>query len=91
MNPRTQRVIGVVAFAALVVFVAVLPSFVSDFKAREYSYVAIYLIALLGLNVLTGYTGQISLGHGALWRSAATRPRSSWRATSSSAGRSPMG
>ena len=65
MNPRTQRVIGVVAFAALVVFVAVLPSFVSDFKAREYSYVAIYLIALLGLNVLTGYTGQISLGHGA--------------------------
>ena len=46
-------------------FVAVLPAFVSDFKAREYSYVAIYLIALLGLNILTGYTGQISLGHGA--------------------------
>jgi branched-chain amino acid transport system permease protein len=65
MSPRTQRVIGIVAFAALVVFVAVLPSFVSDFKAREYSYVAIYLIALLGLNILTGYTGQISLGHGA--------------------------
>jgi branched-chain amino acid transport system permease protein len=65
MSPRTQRVIGILAFAALVVFVAVLPSFVSDFKAREYSYVAIYLIALLGLNILTGYTGQISLGHGA--------------------------
>jgi branched-chain amino acid transport system permease protein len=65
MTPRMQRVIGVVAFAALVVFVAVLPSFVSDFKAREYSYVGIYLIALLGLNILTGYTGQISLGHGA--------------------------
>jgi branched-chain amino acid transport system permease protein len=27
--------------------------------------VAIYLVALLGLNVLTGYSGQISLGHGA--------------------------
>ena len=65
MRPRTQRIIGFVAFAALVVFVAVLPSFVSDFKAREYSYVGIYLIALLGLNILTGYTGQISLGHGA--------------------------
>ena len=65
MTPRMQRVIGVVAFAAFVVFVAVLPSFVSDFKAREYSYVGIYLIALLGLNILTGYTGQISLGHGA--------------------------
>ena len=65
MKPRTQRLIGFVAFAALVVFVAVLPSFVSDFKARDYSYVAIYLIAVLGLNILTGYTGQISLGHGA--------------------------
>ena len=65
MKPRTQRMVGFVSFAALVVFVAVLPSFVSDFKARDYSYVAIYLIALLGLNILTGYTGQISLGHGA--------------------------
>lgn len=65
MTPRTRRLVGFVAFAAFVVFVAVLPSFVSDFKAREYSYVGIYLIALLGLNILTGYTGQISLGHGA--------------------------
>jgi branched-chain amino acid transport system permease protein len=65
MKPRTQRMIGFFAFAVLVVFVAVLPSFVSDFKAREYSYVGIYLVALLGLNILTGYTGQISLGHGA--------------------------
>jgi branched-chain amino acid transport system permease protein len=65
MRPRAQRIVGFVSFAVFVVFVAVLPSFVSDFKAREYSYVAIYLVALLGLNILTGYTGQISLGHGA--------------------------
>ena len=65
MTPRTQRIVGFVAFAAFVVFVAVLPSFISDFKARDYAYVGIYLIALLGLNILTGYTGQISLGHGA--------------------------
>ena len=65
MSPRQTRVIGFVAFAAFVVFVAVLPAFISDFKARDYAYVGIYLIALLGLNILTGYTGQISLGHGA--------------------------
>jgi branched-chain amino acid transport system permease protein len=65
MTPRTQRLIGLVAFAAFAVFVLVLPQFISDFKAREYAYVGIYLIALLGLNILTGYTGQISLGHGA--------------------------
>jgi branched-chain amino acid transport system permease protein len=65
MSPREKRIVGFVAFAAFVVFVFVLPAFVSDFKARDYSYVGIYLIALLGLNILTGYTGQISLGHGA--------------------------
>ena len=29
------------------------------------AHVAIYFIAILGLNILTGYTGQISIGHGA--------------------------
>jgi branched-chain amino acid transport system permease protein len=65
MSPRTQRIIGFVAFAVFVVAVAVLPSFISDFKAREWADVGIFLVALLGLNILTGYTGQISLGHGA--------------------------
>jgi branched-chain amino acid transport system permease protein len=65
MTPRQTRVIGFVAFAALVVAVAVFPTLVSDYRAREWAYVGIYLIALLGLNILTGYTGQISLGHGA--------------------------
>ena len=27
-------------------------------------YVALYFVAILGLNILTGYTGQISIGHG---------------------------
>ena len=56
---------AVAAFVALAVVVAVLPSFISAFRAQQLAYVAIYLVALIGLNVLTGYTGQISLGHGA--------------------------
>jgi len=52
-------------FAAAALLIAVLPRFVSDFRASELAYVAIFTIAILGLNVLTGYTGQISLGHGA--------------------------
>jgi branched-chain amino acid transport system permease protein len=52
-------------FVAFAVFVVALPAFVSDFKAQQYAYVAIFLVALLGLNILTGYTGQVSLGHGA--------------------------
>ena len=65
MTPWAARIVGFVAFAAFALFVAVLPAFISDFKAQQYAYVGIYLIALLGLNILTGYTGQISLGHGA--------------------------
>ncbi len=55
----------VAAFVVLAIVVAVLPSFISGFRAQQLAYVAIFLVALIGLNVLTGYTGQISLGHGA--------------------------
>jgi branched-chain amino acid transport system permease protein len=54
---------GVFAVAAAAVFL--LPRFISDFRAQQFAYVGIYFIALLGLNLLTGITGQISLGHGA--------------------------
>jgi branched-chain amino acid transport system permease protein len=60
-----RAVVPVVSFLVLAVVVAVLPSYVSEFRAQQFAYVAIYLIAIIGLNVLTGYTGQISLGHGA--------------------------
>ena len=55
----------VVAFVALTALVAVIPRFISDFRARELAIVGMYFIALLGLTILTGYSGQISLGHGA--------------------------
>ena len=52
-------------FAGAVALVAYVPFLVSDFRALELALVAIYFIALLGLNVLTGFSGQVSLGHGA--------------------------
>jgi branched-chain amino acid transport system permease protein len=55
----------VLVFAAAAAAVFLLPRMISDFRAQQFAYVGIYLIALLGLNVLTGITGQISLGHGA--------------------------
>jgi branched-chain amino acid transport system permease protein len=56
------EVLGFVVLAALV---AVIPRFISDFRAREFAIAGMYFIALLGLAILTGYSGQISLGHGA--------------------------
>jgi branched-chain amino acid transport system permease protein len=55
--------VALLAVSAIVV--AVLPYFVSDYHSYQLALVGIYFIALLGLNILTGYSGQISLGHGA--------------------------
>ncbi len=62
---KLKVALQVIAFLALAAIVAVCPRFVSDFRAREFAIVGMYFIALLGLAVLTGYSGQISLGHGA--------------------------
>ena len=62
---RVALAIRVAGVAALLVVAAVLPRFISDYHALEWATVGTYFIALLGLNVLTGYSGQISLGHGA--------------------------
>jgi len=55
------------AGAGLVVVAAALPFVLSGFRLFQFTQVFIYAIALLGLNVLTGYNGQISLGHGAFY------------------------
>ena len=51
--------------AGLAVFLF-LPHFVSDFHSRYLAQAGAFFIAIIGLNLVTGYTGQISLGHGAL-------------------------
>jgi branched-chain amino acid transport system permease protein len=54
--------------AAVALAVAlVLPFTLTNFRLFQFSQVYIYAIALLGLNILTGYNGQISLGHGAFY------------------------
>lgn len=54
--------------AALVFLVACsLPLFLTDYRLFQGTMVLIYAIAIVGLNLLTGYTGQISLGHGAFF------------------------
>lgn len=44
-----------------------LPFVVSNYRVFQFNMVLIYAIVLLGLNILTGYNGQISLGHGAFY------------------------
>jgi branched-chain amino acid transport system permease protein len=50
--------------AVLIGLVVLLPFRLSNYHVFELTMVMIYAIAVLGLNILTGYNGQISLGHG---------------------------
>jgi branched-chain amino acid transport system permease protein len=64
---RAPRIaIGLLLPAVAVALVLVLPHWLSDARAAELARAGCFFIAILGLNLLTGYTGQISLGHGAL-------------------------
>jgi branched-chain amino acid transport system permease protein len=53
--------------AVLVVMAAALPLVVGDYRLFQAAQTYVYAMALLGLNLLTGYNGQISLGHGAFY------------------------
>jgi branched-chain amino acid transport system permease protein len=56
-----------ILLAVLLAIVCALPFVVSSYRTFQLTLVMVYSIALLGLNILTGYNGQISLGHGAFY------------------------
>lgn len=62
MSKRQLIVLAVVLAAA-----CLLPFIVSNYRTFQFTLVLVYAVALLGLNMLTGYNGQISLGHGAFY------------------------
>ena len=57
----------IIILLAVLAVVCVLPFVVSNYRIFQFTLVMVYAIALLGLNILTGYNGQISLGHGAFY------------------------
>src|SRR6202795_4132503 len=48
-----------------VLFFIGLPTVIDSFQSGEWAQALILAIAIMGLNVLVGYSGQLSLGHGA--------------------------
>jgi branched-chain amino acid transport system permease protein len=58
------RLIGL---AAILLIAVVLPFGLTSYQIFQATQVLVYAIALLGLNILTGFNGQISLGHGAFY------------------------
>ena len=54
--------------AALVVLLAIVPTIIfSDYHLFQLTMVVVYAVAILGMAILVGFNGQISLGHGAFY------------------------
>jgi len=55
------------SYAVLTVFSLLIPFIFEGFAIYQFTIVAIYAMAILGLNLLTGFNGQISLCHGVFY------------------------
>ena len=64
MTARSWKVSGLLAVLGIA---ALAPLVATDFQLFRLTNILIFAIALLGLNILVGYNGQISLGHGAFY------------------------
>jgi branched-chain amino acid transport system permease protein len=63
---RKSRLVWI-GLALLLVAAVVLPFLVKNYRVFQFNLVLVYAIAILGLNILTGFNGQFSLGHGAFY------------------------
>ena len=62
-----ERKLRIALWVAAAVVAIGIPFMFSPFKVGQFTLVIAYAVAVLGLNLLVGYSGQISLGHGAFF------------------------
>lgn len=68
-NALTPKLL--IAFLAMVVLGGLVPLIVSDYASYQITTALAYGVAILGLNILTGYNGQFSIGHSAFFAAGA--------------------
>lgn len=68
-TPHTPALSGrqLAGLAVLLAAAIVVPLLIPDYRVFQLALALCYAIAILGLNMLMGFNGQISLGHGAFY------------------------
>ena len=64
---RTTQWHGPAATGLLLLVLAVFPLTMSPFAVLQLTLILVYAVAILGLDVLVGWTGQVSLGQSAFF------------------------
>ncbi len=67
ISARRPLPLGTVLIAALALAACSLVFVAKGYQLFQATMMLAYAVALVGLNILTGYSGQISLGHGAFF------------------------
>lgn len=66
-SAHVQRLAPPALLLLLIAALAAVPLRATDFHLFQFTNILVYALALTGLNLLVGYNGQISLGHGAFY------------------------
>ena len=64
--PKLSNFIRIIIFIALGVAIFILSNIVDEYRATQGATIAAYVVGIASIILLTGYSGQVSLGHGAL-------------------------
>jgi branched-chain amino acid transport system permease protein len=70
-QPTPRRVILGALILLLAAYVLYIPQSFPEFRTAQFTSVIAFSIAVLGLGLLTGFNGQISVGHGAFFGTGA--------------------
>lgn len=62
-----MKVVRAGLFLLVLAALAAVSTVATDFQLFRYTNIVIYALALIGMNLLVGYNGQVSLGHGAFY------------------------
>src|SRR4051794_33413926 len=62
-----HRAFQLAAVVAVIGFFLFVTNFVENFSASRWAVALTLAVAILGLNIVTGYSGQISIGHSAFF------------------------
>jgi branched-chain amino acid transport system permease protein len=63
----TDRRLRIVLVCVVALVAVLIPFLFGPYRVGQFTLVLVYAVAALGLNLLVGYNGQISLGHGAFF------------------------
>jgi branched-chain amino acid transport system permease protein len=64
---RRRRRLVIAGYSVLAAGAIAVPFFFGSYRVGQFTLVLAFAVAVLGLNLLVGYGGQISLGHGAFF------------------------